>query len=61
MKLISCWACASVFDQDKMDFCSGEKGYLSDGSVDLSKVAWDGDDFVAYLPCPVCSTKIMEE
>ena len=61
MKLISCCACASVFDQDKMDFCSEEDFYLRDGSIDPSKLEWDGNDFLPYLPCPVCSAKIMEE
>ena len=61
MKIKGCDECGVVVDLDKMYFPSPL--YKKDGSVDTTRAIWDSykEEFVAYLPCPVCSNPITEE
>jgi len=52
MNLLSCTECASVFDKDLIRFPVNFE--LEDGCIDFTKATWNGDDFVAFINCPVC-------
>ena len=58
MNLVSCGDCGVVIDKDKILFphCLVKE----DGSINQDSATWDGDDYVAYIPCPVCSGTITE-
>lgn len=58
MNLMSCDNCGVVLDARKLEFPAEIYDY--GGSVDLSKAAWDGDDFVAKVACPVCGDDILK-
>lgn len=58
MNLISCNKCGVVLDQNKLNFPSDI--YLDDGSVNMEKAAWDGDDYVPKVDCPVCEMGIFK-
>jgi hypothetical protein len=60
MKLISCDNCAAVYDQDKMNFSDESNEYDAEGCI-REEFCWDGNDFVPFLPCAVCSSTIMKE
>lgn len=60
MKIISCDNCGVVLDADKLPFAPESRMHLDDGSVDLDKFKWEGGDFIAYCPCPVCTTDITQ-
>lgn len=58
MNLISC-DCGVVLDKDKLPF--PEDVWTADGSeVDLTKAAWDGDRYTAFVKCPVCGEPVMK-
>lgn len=59
MNLVSCDGCGVVLDADKLKF--PEDVYEEGGSVDLSKAAWNGDRFVAFVACPVCCEWIFRD
>ena len=58
MNLISCGGCGVVLDKDKLGFpkdIRDEDGAIIDGTAE-----YDGDEYVAVVPCPVCKTNIRE-
>jgi len=59
MKLISCDSCSVLLDGDRIDFPS-ERLIKDDGSVDPDTARWNGQEYVAYVPCPVCGEDILE-
>lgn len=63
MNLISCSSCAVVLDKDNL--CFPHYIWKDDGyggnEVDLELAIWNGDGYVAFTTCPVCSEKILEE
>ena len=58
MKIQSCTNCGVLVDTDRLFFPNNI--YKDDGEIDDSIAEWDGYNYVAYLPCPVCSTPILE-
>ena len=59
MNLTSCNDCGTVIDKSKLQFPTDLYNYS--GSIDNDKAEWNGDDFIAFLPCPVCECPIMED
>ncbi len=58
MNLTSCDNCAVVLDKDKLDFPTDIND--GDGVVDDEKAVWSGDDYVPYVPCPVCKEPVKQ-
>jgi len=59
MNLISCKRCGVVIDKDQLIFPSI---YDHDSQELIRENAeWDGEDYVPFLPCPVCEEKILDE
>lgn len=56
MNLTSCDNCGIIMDKDKINF---PNAYSDDGFA-LSTSVWDGDEFVATVPCPVCGSQIVD-
>jgi len=57
MNLISCDECGVVLDANKIIFpvyIQDEQGIISD------KAAWNGEEYVPVIQCPVCQSDIME-
>lgn len=61
MKLISCDNCAAVLDANKMCFSSESRKYKDDGTVDTDKFTLEGDNYIAFVRCPVCNETIIDE
>ena len=57
MNLISCDKCGVVLDKSKLTF--PKDIHLDDGSVDLEQGAWDGEDYVPFVKCPVCTNPVL--
>lgn len=57
MNLVSCGGCGVVLDKDHLHFYIRE---LDEGGFDPNTCEWDGKDYVAKLPCPVCEQSILE-
>lgn len=57
MDLISCFSCGIVLNKDKLDFppITDDKGTHIE-----SNSAWDIDEYISAVPCPVCSFPIKE-
>jgi len=58
MNLTSCDSCGVVLDKDMLDFPNDI--YFDNGSVDTTLAEWDGDNWVAFAECPVCSQHILK-
>lgn len=58
MNLISCEGCGVVMDKDKLHFATSMYG--EDG-IDHTVAAWNGREFSAFVPCPVCGDSIFEK
>jgi hypothetical protein len=58
MELISCDSCGTVFDMDKLRF--PKNIYNFNGEIEMNKAAWDGENYVAKIGCPVCQSDILE-
>ena len=59
MNLTSCDNCGVVLDRDKL--CLPKDIWDEEGmSVDPEKAMWDGDNFVAFVGCPVCQEPILK-
>jgi len=58
MNIISCENCSVVLDKNRLRF--PDDIYQLDGSVDEQKAAWDGENWVARVFCPVCYSDILE-
>ena len=59
MNLISCKNCGVVLDRDVLLF---PEIYDHDTQELVPNTAvWDGDDYVAILPCPICDGLIRED
>lgn len=56
MNLISCKECGVVLDRDQLIF-PDTHDHDSQGLIE-ENVEWDGGDFIAVLPCPVCGRNI---
>lgn len=63
MNLLSCENCGVVLDKDVLNFA--EDFYIKDEwggwVVDHDLAAWDGNTYVAKVPCPVCSVEILKD
>ena len=64
MKLISCDSCATILDQDKLNF--PKDIWLFDGTsetIDESKAYYNQftQEWTAFVLCPVCKDKIFEQ
>lgn len=57
MNLLSCHNCGVVLDADYLQF---DHDFMLVTGVDESKAAWDGEDYVPYVPCPVCEAIVFE-
>ena len=57
MNLTSCENCGVVLDRKNLDFPC----IHVDGEIDHTKAEWDGRDFVAKVPCPVCKHYILSD
>lgn len=60
MNLISCDNCGVVLDKDKLRFPAVIYDDIDDEMI-KEKSAWNGSDFTAIVPCPVCKEPILEE
>jgi len=58
MNLTSCSNCGVVLDRNHLKF---PYIYDEDDGVDDSKAVWDGDDWVAFVSCPVCGIGKIKE
>ena len=58
MNLKSCNGCGVVLDKDKLQFPT--ELYDRDMGVDEKRAIWNGDAWVAVVPCPVCASPILE-
>jgi hypothetical protein len=59
MNIISCEKCGVVLDKDRLPFPDDVyDGH--EGCVDAQKAGWDGENWVAKVPCPVCGSAILE-
>ena len=58
MNLISCENCAVILDKEHLHF--PHDLYGDDGSIDTEKAAWDGEDYVPKVECPVCEYDILD-
>jgi hypothetical protein len=58
MNLISCESCGVVLDKDRLYFPKNIEN--DDGSIDMAKAEWDGDLWVAKVPCPVCEHAVLD-
>lgn len=58
MNLISCNNCGIVLDKDRLDFPEDIK--LEDRSIDSSRATWTGEEYFAYIRCPVCNNSIID-
>ena len=58
MNLTSCDSCGVVLDADKLPFSDDFR--KSDGSIDIDKAAWNGDEFVSSVKCPCCGGVIIQ-
>lgn len=58
MDLISCDGCGVVLDKHKLKFPKGIE-YV-EGSVDMAKCAWNGNDYVPFVNCSICCKKVLE-
>ena len=58
MNLVSCASCGVVLDKNKISFPDIDCLYLSG---DCRDAAWNGRDWTAKVPCPVCRGDILEE
>jgi hypothetical protein len=57
MNLISCDNCGTVLNKDKLIF--PKNIWVDDGaSIDETKAMLYGDDWVAFIDCPVCQEPI---
>jgi len=56
MNLISCEECGVVIDVGRLYF--PHDIYKDDGTIGDDLAVWDGEDYVAYLPCPVCNSPV---
>lgn len=56
MNLISCDCCGTVLDAGKLFF--PPDFYKEDGSVDTTKAEWNGEEYIAALPCTHCGELI---
>jgi len=59
MNLISCETCGVVLDKDQLVFPQFITG--DDSEFFEENAIWNGHDYVAIVPCPVCKTPIREE
>lgn len=59
MNLKSCDECGVVLDLNKLSFPSTI--HNAAGGVDDNKGAWNGSDYVPFVRCPVCQSKILSE
>lgn len=59
MDLISCKQCSVVLDRDQLIF---PDIYDHDTNEVIEENAkWDGNDFIAFVLCPVCDNAIPKE
>ena len=58
MNIKSCKNCGVVLDFDELSFPPDI--WKEAGDIDSNLGIWDGDDYVAYLPCPVCKEPLPE-
>ena len=59
MHLISCGNCGIVLDLKRLpipELCDP-----IDGTIDIAKAVWDGDDYVATIDCPLCKKRILHK
>ena len=59
MKLISCERCGVVFNQDNLNFpdlYDHDSGKYIEGNG-----YWNGDTYVPFISCPVCTHAIPKE
>jgi predicted RNA-binding Zn-ribbon protein involved in translation (DUF1610 family) len=58
MNLTSCENCGVVINKDYLIF-PDTHGHDSQEMI-MENVEWDGEDYVAVVPCPVCGKNIRE-
>ena len=58
MNLTSCTNCGVVLDKDQLRF--PKDIHLENGSVDTKLGVWNGDDYVPFVPCPICQQEILK-
>ena len=58
MNLTSCNGCGAVLDKDKLPWPKDIRNY--DGSIITESAKWDGDNWVAFVECPVCDDPILK-
>ena len=56
MNLTSCEQCGVVIDKDRLIFPDTHDHDSME--MIMENVEWDGDDYVAIAPCPVCGKNI---
>ena len=59
MKIQSCEECGVIVDIDRLFF--PYHIYLDDGTISDELAVWDGEEYKAYIPCPVCNSPIVSE
>ena len=57
MNITSCSNCGVVLDKDQLGF--HDDIYDGDGVVIESIAGWNGDRWVALVPCPVCKHDVL--
>ena len=60
MNIVSCNNCGVVLDKRKLKF--PEDIWTEAGCINPAAAVWDDveDDFVAFVPCPVCKEPVLE-
>lgn len=56
MNLITCPHCAVVLNADLLPF-PGDI-YDEEGMIDHDKAAWNGENYVPFVACPVCKNGV---
>ena len=61
MNLQSCDNCGVVLDVDKIAFPDQKNWLKEDGTIDESMATRTGISWRAFVPCPACGSKFLEE
>jgi len=57
MNLVSCEGCGVVLDKSKLKFPDEIEN--EDGSIDVTRAAWNGYRHTPFVNCPVCGEQVL--
>jgi RNA polymerase-binding transcription factor DksA len=61
MNLVACESCGVVIDKERLNFPTYHDLRDDQGEYDDTKAMWNGDNWVAFVKCPVCENPIPEK